>query len=85
MSTCAKATINLKLASEKQLATIFSALKPETKALPTKRANVMLEKCGDQLTLTVTAEDTVALRATLNTYLRWINSTLHVIDVIGDA
>ena len=32
--------------------------------------------------LTVEAEDTVALRATLNAYLHWIQSTLSVIEVL---
>jgi len=33
----------------------------------------------------VEAEDTIALRATLNAYLHWINSTLNVIDTIDNA
>jgi tRNA threonylcarbamoyladenosine modification (KEOPS) complex Pcc1 subunit len=32
--------------------------------------------------LTADAEDTVALRSTLNAYLRWIKSTINVIDVV---
>jgi tRNA threonylcarbamoyladenosine modification (KEOPS) complex Pcc1 subunit len=82
MSICAKASVNLKFANEKQVATILSALQPETKALTTKRASVQLEKSGVTLTLAVTADDTVALRATLNAFLRWIQSTLSVIDAV---
>jgi tRNA threonylcarbamoyladenosine modification (KEOPS) complex Pcc1 subunit len=41
-----------------------------------------LEKDGLFLLLTVEAKDTVALRATLNAYMRWINSTINVIDVV---
>ena len=85
MSTSAKATIRLKFASEKQLNTLLSALTPEAKAPPTRRASIKLDKNGAFLTLTVEAEDTVALRATLNAYLRWINSTLNVIDVVENA
>ncbi len=82
MSTKAKATVCLKFASEKQLNTLLSALMPEAKAPPTKRASIKLDKNGVILYLTVIAEDTVALRATLNAYLRWINSTLSVIEVV---
>jgi len=32
--------------------------------------------------LTVEAEDTVALRAAVNAYLRWIASTVNVIDIV---
>lgn len=84
MSLEAKATIHLTF-TEKQVDTLLSALSPEAKAPPTQRSSVKLEKDGCQLTLTVQAEDTVALRATLNAYLHWINSTLNVIDVVKKA
>ena len=85
MSTKAKAKVRLKFTSQKQLSTILSVLTPEAKAPPTRRANTKLEKDGLFLVLTVEAEDTVALRATLNAYLRWINSTINVIDVVEHA
>ena len=55
---------------------------PETNAPATRRANVKLKKEDLFLLLTVEAEDTVALRSTLNAYLRWINSTVNVIDLV---
>jgi tRNA threonylcarbamoyladenosine modification (KEOPS) complex Pcc1 subunit len=84
MSLDAKATIHLSF-TEKQVDTLLSALIPEAKAPPTHRSTVKLQKDGCQLTLTVNAEDTVALRATLNAYLHWINSTLNVIEVVKKA
>ncbi len=84
MSTGAKATVRLEF-SEKQLCTLLNALTPETNTMATRRANVKLEKDGSFLLLTVEAEDTVALRATLNAYLRWINSTVNVMHVVEDA
>jgi tRNA threonylcarbamoyladenosine modification (KEOPS) complex Pcc1 subunit len=84
MSSEAQATIQLSF-SEKQVDTLLSALGPEAKAPPTHRSVVKLEKDGCKLTLTVNAEDTVALRATLNAYLHWINSTLNVIEAIKRA
>jgi tRNA threonylcarbamoyladenosine modification (KEOPS) complex Pcc1 subunit len=85
MAIGAKATVRLKFTSQKQLSTLLSALTPETNAQVTRRANVKLEKNGLTLLLTVEAEDTVALRATLNAYLRWINSTINVMHVVEDA
>ncbi len=85
MSTSAKATLHLKLDSEKQLITLLSALSPEAKAPTTRRASVKLRKEGNFLTVAVEAEDTVALRATLNAYLHWINSTINVIDALRGA
>jgi len=82
MAIRAKANVRLKFASDKQLSTLLNALMPEANAPVTRRATVKLEKDGLFLMLTVEAEDTVALRATLNAYLRWINSTINVIDVV---
>lgn len=85
MSMRANAKIRLKLGSEEQLTTLLHALDPETKATVTRRATVKLEKDGLFLVLAVDAEDTVALRATLNAYLRWINTAINVIDVVVEA
>jgi len=82
LSACAKATIRLKLQSEKQVDTLLSALSPEAAAPPTHRSSVKLQKDDATLILAAEAEDTVALRATLNAYLRWINSILNVMDAI---
>jgi tRNA threonylcarbamoyladenosine modification (KEOPS) complex Pcc1 subunit len=82
MATGAKATVRLKFSSQKQLKTLLNALTPETNDTVTRRANVKLEEDGLFLVLTVEAGDTVALRATLNAYLRWINSTINIISAI---
>jgi tRNA threonylcarbamoyladenosine modification (KEOPS) complex Pcc1 subunit len=82
MSNKAKANVRLKFKSEKEISAVLSALTPEAQAPPTRRANIKLEEDGLFLVLTVEAEDTVAMRATLNAYLRWIQSTLNVIDLI---
>jgi len=81
----ARATVRLKFTSDKQLKTLFDALTPEAKAPVTRRAVVKLEKDGLFLLLNVEAEDTVALRSTLNTYLRWISSTSNVVELIEKA
>jgi tRNA threonylcarbamoyladenosine modification (KEOPS) complex Pcc1 subunit len=85
MTNHVKAAIRLKLASDKQLTTILEALTPEAKAPATRRSAVKLVKDDLFLLLTVEAEDTVALRSTLNAYLRWINSAVNVIDVVEHA
>ncbi len=74
--------MRLKFCSEKQLTAVLDALTPEASTPLTRRVNVKLEKDGLSLLLAVEADDTVALRSTLNAYLRWINSTINVIDVV---
>ena len=76
------AIIRLKFPSEKRLEIVFKALKPEVDKPATMRSRAKLEKEDNFLVLKVEAGDTVALRASLNAYLRWINSTLNVLEVL---
>jgi KEOPS complex subunit Pcc1 len=55
---------------------------PEVKKPTTMRSKTSLEKSGKFLILSVEARDTVALRAALNSYLRWVNSTISVLQVL---
>ena len=77
----AKATVRLRF-SEERLTVLINALKPEANRPGTKRSKVILTRDSQSLILTVEASDTVALRAALNAYLRWINSTISVLDAI---
>ncbi|MEM3730624.1 MAG: KEOPS complex subunit Pcc1 [Candidatus Bathyarchaeia archaeon] len=78
----ANASMRLKFNSEKILDTIFRALEPEAKKPATMRSRASLERDGTFLILKVEAKDTVALRAALNAYLRWINSIVNVLEVL---
>jgi tRNA threonylcarbamoyladenosine modification (KEOPS) complex Pcc1 subunit len=81
----AKATIRLRLSSEKQLTTLLDALAPEANRPVNVRARAVLEREGDFAVLKVEAKDTVALRAALNAYLRWIGSTVKVLETVEQA
>jgi tRNA threonylcarbamoyladenosine modification (KEOPS) complex Pcc1 subunit len=81
----AKATIRLRQSSEKQLTTLLDALAPEANRPVTTRVKAVLEREGNFLVLKVEAKDTVALRAALNAYLRWIGSAVKVLEVIETA
>ena len=74
--------MQLKFQSQRQLASLLDALTPESKAPVTRRANVRLNQDGFFLVLSVDADDTIALRSTLNAYLRWINATLNVLEIL---
>jgi KEOPS complex subunit Pcc1 len=81
----AKASVRLKFASQKPLSTLLEALTPEANTQVARRANVKLKEDGLFLVLTVEADDTVALRATLNAYLRWIKSMINVMHIVEDT
>lgn len=78
----AKAIVRLKFRSEQFLKIVKEALTPEIKMRAPKRSKTSLEKSDDFLILFVEAKDTVALRATLNSYLRWINSVINVLETL---
>ncbi|MGD6933382.1 MAG: KEOPS complex subunit Pcc1 [Candidatus Bathyarchaeia archaeon] len=82
MAIKAKASVQLKFSNPKQLAAAVAALKPEVNSPVTHRSRVDLQVQENFLVLTVEAEDTVALRAAVNAYLRWIASTVNVIDIV---
>ena len=79
----AKATIRIRVSSFAHLVSLVEALKPETRRLG-NRSKVEIDRDGFFLILKVKAKDTIALRATINTYLRWIGSTLDTLEVFSN-
>jgi KEOPS complex subunit Pcc1 len=56
---------------------VHGALRPEAgRDLP--KAKVTLRSSRDRLTVTIDAEDTSALRAAVNSYLRWTDVAMRV-------
>jgi len=81
----AQAVIRLNLTSEKQLKVVLEALKPETKTPLTRRSKVQVVSEGNSLTLSFEATDTSALRAAINSYLRWIYLTKTILKSVDEA
>jgi len=68
----AQAIVRLSFPSEKHSKIVVRALEPETKTTPARRSSVRIEGKERSLTLNFEARDTTALRASINSYLRWI-------------
>jgi len=60
-----------------QASTLYESLSPEISEESFK-STVKIELSEEGLTITIKAEDTSSLRASLNTYLRWIDGILGV-------
>ncbi len=56
------------------LGSIFKALQPETTRLISRRVFVTLEKTEESIIFKFNAKDPTALRAALNSYLRWFSA-----------
>jgi len=80
----AQAVIRLNFSSEKQLKVVLEALKPETRIPPTRRSKVQIMSEGNSLTLSFEATDTSALRAIINSYLRWIHLAKTVVKSVNE-
>lgn len=81
----ARCRCKISFPDKRRLEIVFKALKPEVDKPTTMRSRASLEKEDAFLILTVEARDTVALRAALNAYLRWINSTANVLEVLENV
>ena len=76
----ARAAVRLRFPSKRHLEIVADALEPEVRKPATKRSRASIEKENTSLILKVEAMDTVALRATLNAYLRWIATVYDVLS-----
>ena len=76
------AKIQIRFKTEKQAESIFKALKPESKKSTATRSEVEILKRKKDILLIIRAKDTVALRAALNTHLRFLKAWKKVIKII---
>ena len=78
----AQALIRLNFPSEKDVEIALQALQPETKTAPAARSRVQVRGEGRNLILSFEAKDTSALRAAINSYLRWVHLTKDVVGLL---
>ena len=57
---------------------IISSLRPELKSSISDRSSVVLESSKKGLVIKVVAEDIVALRAAVNSYLYWVQGIMDI-------
>lgn len=83
MSATAKVVVPVP--DERSLQVVLQALRPEVRAHVTRRSRVSLAGRDGAILLVVKAKDTVALRASVNSYLRWIRAVLRVLRVLENS
>lgn len=64
--------------------TILKSIQPELSSLPSQRLKASLEIDGNDLVINLHADDLVALRAGLNTFLRWVIALDNTLQAITD-
>jgi KEOPS complex subunit Pcc1 len=81
----ATARVVVPVPDERSLRVVLQALRPEVSARVTPRSRVSLAERDGAILLIVKAKDTVALRASVNSYLRWIRAVLRVLRVLENS
>lgn len=64
---------------------LYGAVSPEAADVPSRRALVRLELVEGGLILRIEARDLVALRAALNSFLRFIDASLGALEVASPS
>jgi tRNA threonylcarbamoyladenosine modification (KEOPS) complex Pcc1 subunit len=78
-SSRAEAEILLK-ASPEEIHVLERSLKPETETRSSFRSNVTIEPRERGMLIRILAEDSVALRAAVNSYLRWAQGVIEILN-----
>ncbi|MGP3667168.1 MAG: KEOPS complex subunit Pcc1 [Candidatus Bathyarchaeota archaeon] len=78
-----KAKITFKT-SKKKCKKIVKVLKPETRFTPTSRSKTKIKNGGNTVEVTFYAKDFSALRASINSFCRWVKMVDEVLDVAKD-
>lgn len=77
-----EAIVHIELPSRRQLETLLKAIGPEAERDVASRSKVHLEAEGNVLVMRFWATDVSALRATMNSYLRWVILVKNLYDVV---
>jgi KEOPS complex subunit Pcc1 len=62
---------------------IESTIRPESKE-EFPRTSITVSRQDDKVTITIRSNDTNGLRAAINSYLRWMDMAIKIVDRIGD-
>lgn len=73
--------LEVELDSHKEAEIIYEALKPEIKSSNSSRTSIWVKARDRKLILEVHARDSTSLRASVNSYLRWINLSCQILEL----
>ncbi|MHA1596991.1 MAG: KEOPS complex subunit Pcc1 [Candidatus Asgardarchaeia archaeon] len=80
MSYGASAKVEVELKDEEMCEVIYRTLLPETRSKVTERSKASIRRLGAKIFLTIRAKDTTALRAAMNSYLRFLKVVIDLYD-----
>ncbi|MBC7120681.1 MAG: hypothetical protein H5T33_03765 [Candidatus Methanosuratus sp.] len=75
--------LNIDLQDEGRARTLFAAILPEVQSTKPGVAKVLMTMEGGSIALKINASSLAALRALLNSYIRWFSTSLEIME-LGD-
>ncbi len=76
-----EAQFEIEFDSEKEAGIVLSAIKPEVNDSPSDRTMTEVKCEENVLTIDIKAQDSPSLRASLNSYLRWVILSQQVFEL----
>jgi KEOPS complex subunit Pcc1 len=73
--------IEIEFSSKNEAEIVLRSIEPELMDSPSDRSRTLVECQGNILKITITAIDSPSLRASLNSYLRWIMLSQQIIEL----
>ncbi|MHA1268676.1 MAG: KEOPS complex subunit Pcc1 [Candidatus Helarchaeota archaeon] len=76
-----KLKMNIEFKNKKFAEIIYNSILPELKYSPNDRSILTAELFDNKIILKIDSADFVNLRAVINSYLRWFNISLKIIEI----
>jgi len=73
--------LEIELSTSREAEIIFDATKPEINDSPSERAKTKIKRQENRLKIIIKAQDASSLRASLNSYLRWIMLSQQILEL----
>lgn len=73
--------LEMKFETQQDAMIVLRSVEPEIRTAPSERTSVNLDLSGNVLKIKIDAEDTTSLRASLNSYLRWVKLSYEVLEL----
>ena len=76
-----KTELEIEFDNPREAEIILGSIKPEINGSPSDRTSVNIDIHDNTLKIIINAKDTASIRASLNSYLRWIKLSKEVINL----
>jgi KEOPS complex subunit Pcc1 len=73
--------VKIELNTSREAEIIFNAIKPEINDSPSERTKTKIKRQKNLFKIITTAQDTHSIRASLNSYLRWVMLSQQILEL----